>query len=468
MSSHSSFSMSRRQFGLALGASSAALSSPAPAGPSAAPSAGPAIVKKVYVAKPVPTWPRPDLDVKQERVDIDKRLAEVERKHSGNVQFVGGELLIAGDDVSGWVRDVGDVDGILIIELTSGTSPVLQAIRELDKPTLLFARPYSGWAYTDVAAWIREGRRADLIVSEEYDDLDPYLRIFRTIHHLRKSKVLVVAPSSTRRATAEAFTKQFGTEIKFVSYQELKAAFDAADRGQARQEAEQFTKSALRVVEPSARDILDSMRFYLAVKEVMGREKANAMTIDCLGGFQRGDLTAYPCVAWSRLNDQGLYGVCEADILSTMTQLMLTSFSGKPGFVSDPVFDTGRNEIIHAHCVAATSMMGVGGPSLPYIIRSHMEDNKGVSLEVMLPAGETVTVGKFSDPRRFLVSTGEVVGNVDDRRGCRTKIRTKVASARKMVSGYSGGLHRVVFYGDYVEPIEAMGRLMGFQVVHEI
>jgi len=29
-------------------------------------------------------------------------------------------------------------------------------------------------------------------------------------------------------------------------------------------------------------------------------------------------------------------------------------------------------------------------------------------------------------------------------------------------------LHRVVFYGDHVWPIERLGRLTGFQVVHEI
>jgi len=467
MPTRSLSSMTRRQFGLSLGASPVVLSSTAPMASLTGPWSDPAIVKKVYVAKPVPTWPRPDLDVKQERAAIEKRLAEVERKHAGAVKFVGGELLIAGNDVSGWVRDVGDVDGILIIELTSGTSPVLQAIKTVDKPTLLFARPYSGWAYSDVAAWIQEGKKADLIVTDEYDDLDLYLRIFRSIHHMRKSKVLVIAPASRDQVTARAFTAQFGTEVRFVSYQELKAAYEATDVTQARQQAEQFTKNALRVVEPSPQDIVDSMRLYLGVKDLMAREKANAVTIDCLGGFRRGDLPAYPCVAWSRLNDQGLYGVCEADLLSTMTQLMLTPFTGKPGFVSDPVFHTSRNEIIHAHCVAATTMMGLGGPSLPYIIRSHMEDNKGVSVQVLLPVGDTVTVGKFADPRKFLVSTGVVIGNVDDRNGCRTKIRTKVSSAREMVSRYSGGLHRVVFYGDYVESIETMGRLMGFQVIRE-
>ena len=83
------------------------------------------------------------------------------------------------------------------------------------------------------------------------------------------------------------------------------------------------------------------------------------------------------------------------------------------------------------------------------------------------PVRETVTCAKFADPKTFLVSTGEVTANLDDRRGCRTKIVTRVADARKMAEGYTGGLHRVIFYGDYLQAIERMGRLMGFRTVRE-
>ena len=83
-----------------------------------------------------------------------------------------------------------------------------------------------------------------------------------------------------------------------------------------------------------------------------------------------------------------MYGVCEADFQSTMTQLLVTSFSGKPGFVSVPTFDTSRNEVIHAHCVAATCLRGLGGERSPYIVRTHMEDEKGVSIQVEMPVRE--------------------------------------------------------------------------------
>jgi hypothetical protein len=79
-----------------------------------------------------------------------------------------------------------------------------------------------------------------------------------------------------------------------------------------------------------------------------------------------------------------------------------------------------------------------------------------------------------------MISTGEALGNVDDDRGCRTKIRTRVKDSRKLLENWSaaltGGpgmpgtrdlLHRVVFYGDHTKAVERLGRLTGFKVVRE-
>jgi hypothetical protein len=457
--------LSRREFSLSL--AGAALAARLAASDSTLPWAGPATVRKIFLAVPQPTWPRPDLDVAAEKAEVDATLTRLEQRHSGAVRFTGGDLVRTEADAQAVLRSIrSDEDALLIADLTSGTSGLLRVLRDVSVPVLLYARPYSGWSYVDVAQWAQSGRRADLVVTSDPAELDPYMPLFRTIHHLRNSKVLVVSPARASE-TAAAFTKQFGTAFSFPGYGPLKAAFDSASPVKARKQADAFVRAALKVVEPRPQEITDSFRLYDAVLRVLDQEKANAITVDCLGGFRRGDLPAYPCVAWARLNDGGRYGVCEADVPSTMTQLLLTSFSGKPGFVSDPVFDTGRNEVIHAHCVSATKLLGIGGAVSPYSIRSHMEDNRGVSIQVSVPEAETVTVAKFIGPTTLAVSTGEVVSNVDDPRGCRTKFRTRVANSRRMLEEFTGGLHRVVFFGNYEKPVERMGRLMGFKVLHE-
>ena len=178
--------------------------------------------------------------------------------------------------------------------------------------------------------------------------------------------------------------------------------------------------------------------------------------------------------------DLGLTGVCEADMDSTLTQLILTYAFGVPGFVSDPVIDTSNNTVIHAHCVSATRMDGPSGPRAPYIIRSHLEDDKGASLQVRMRIGQVITTAKLVNLDTMLISTGTITDTPDVDRGCRTKIRTRVKDGEKLLASWGAALtpgpgmpgtrdllHRVVFYGDHTKEVARLGRLLGFQLVEE-
>lgn len=209
------------------------------------------------------------------------------------------------------------------------------------------------------------------------------------------------------------------------------------------------------------------MKFYLGLRRLLKEKGANAITIDCFGTLAANTLPGYPCIAFSKLNDEGLYGVCEADLASAMTQLLVTNYTRMPGFVTDPVFDTSRNEVIHAHCVSARKLKGLNGPSSPYVVRNHLETNEGATLQVIMPVGDQVTVARFSDPKKMLFSTAETTGSEDSDRGCRSQVRTRVADAEKWLQHYTAGLHRVMFYGDHTRTLERMGHLLGFELVRE-
>ena len=83
-------------------------------------------------------------------------------------------------------------------------------------------------------------------------------------------------------------------------------------------------------------------------------------------------------------------GACEADLESSISMLLMTYLVGRPGFISDPVIDTAKNQIIYAHCVAPTRVFGPNGPGNPYHIRNHSEDRKGAVVRSLLPLGITV------------------------------------------------------------------------------
>jgi len=426
-----------------------------------------ATVARVYLAGKA-HWPMPTLDVPAEMKEIEDGLADVQKKHAANVRLVGGELLKADAEVKPWLDKMGDIDGVLIIPLTQPTPALDTLVNALTVPSLFFYRPYSTHAWSAIGGYQKAGKKIDIVASSSYGELDPYMRAFRTIRHLRRSKVLVgVAQPEARSGVAEAYAKYYGTSFKYVGRKDLQAAFDSANTEQAQKEAEVFTRAALRVVEPKPSEIYSGVRFYLGLKNLMRAEKANAFTIDCFGTLPAATLPGYPCIAWSKLNDAGLYGVCEADLHSTMTQLLVTSYAGVPGFVSDPVFEVSRNEVIHAHCVSATRMKGPSGPASPYIVRNHLETNEGAVLQVLMPVGETITVARFAEPAHMLVSTAEVIGYGDNYRGCRSQIRTRVADASRWLHNYNSGLHRVIFYGDHVRTIEMLGRMLAYRVTRE-
>ena len=458
--------LTRRTFGLAMcGAPFSLLLNAQEA--DAMPWNQPATVARVYLAGK-PHWPMPTLDIAAERREVEAGLADVQKKHVANVRFTGGELLGSDEEVKPWLEKIGDVDGVLIIPLTQPTPALGALVDALRVPAVFFYRPYSTHAWASIAGYQAAGKRIDIVASRSYGELDPYMRAFRTVRHVRRSKVLVgIAKPEARSGPADAYARRYGTTFRYVGLKDLQAAYEAADGRQAQIEAEGFTRAALRVVEPKPAEILSGVRFYLGLKELMRAEKANAFTIDCFGSLPANILPGYPCIAWSKLNDAGMYGVCEADVHSTMTQLLVSSYAGVPGFVSDPVFDVSVNEVIHAHCVSATKMKGPAGAASPYIIRNHLETNEGAVLQVLMPAGETITVARFADPSRMLVSTAEVIGPGDNQRGCRSQIRTRVADAGRWLHHYSSGLHRVIFYGDHVRTIEMLGRMLAFDVTHE-
>jgi L-fucose isomerase-like protein len=139
---------------------------------------------------------------------------------------------------------------------------------------------------------------------------------------------------------------------------DLQKAFDEADRDEAQADANRWIREAKKIVEPTKDEILKSSLMYVAMKNLLAQHRAVAITMNCLGMGLLDRGMGYPCLGFVRLNNALRAGVCEADLKSTMTQLIFTYLVGRTGFVSDPMLDYSKYTIIHAHCVAATQMEG--------------------------------------------------------------------------------------------------------------
>jgi hypothetical protein len=423
-------------------------------------------------------WPKPEFDAPAEVAKFRKHLAGVEER-LGDVRFVGGQLIPNNDaaaaDLAG---KLGDADGLLLIHLAFGSGRPLRQLVDVGLPTVIFSQPFSGHDWMYVPQWQQAGKRVVLLPSSDYGELDRAAALLRVPARIRQSRILAIGPlnGTVAARSGEQLKQRLGAELVPVSVAQIVEAHTAVSREDAEAEAEAYWLSmAKKIVEPSRQEIIKSAAMYLAMKNLMIRHKAQAITIACLGGIPIGRL-GYPCLGFSKLNDLGLVGACEADMDSTLTMLLFTYAFGVPGFITDPLFDTAKNAIIDAHCLSATKMDGPAGARAPFIIRTHRDDNKGASLQVELRVGQEVTRAKLCHLDTLLISTGKIteIPSFDDR-GCRTQIVTQVADARGMVDHWGAGvlvnenmmtlLHRVIFYGNRLESAKHLARLMGLKVV---
>ena len=423
-------------------------------------------VGKLYLGNPHPGWPMSTVDLGAEVRQFEKSLAGMS-KGLADVEFVDAGLVRTEPELAGAMAKFGDVDGILVLHLTMGIGGQIQRLFSLNKPIVLFSPPYSGHEWHTIAGWQREGKPIEVFPSSNPEDVLVALRPFRAIHRLREARILHINQSPADPAYCRAIKERFGTEVVSLSLADLQKAYESASLQEAEADARLWIKGAKKIVEPTREEILKASRMYLAMRDLMLQHQGTAVTMNCLGMGLMDKGMAYPCLGFVRFNNLGLAGVCEADLKSTMTQLMFTFLVGKPGFVTDPVFDFATNTIIHAHCVAATQMEGPGTSESSYHIRSHLEDGRGVSLQVRLPVNRRLSMARLIGTDTMLFSTGDAVDSPFVERGCRSKVSMRVENIDRFLENWSSGLHRVIFYGDHSRDISRYCRFAQIRLLRE-
>jgi len=348
-------------------------------------------------------------------------------------------------------------------------SNATRAIAMSGRPTVLIDDLYGGTGA--FLGYYPAARKAGMPVtgvsSTRIEDVCEAINTFAVIRKLKASKILVVTPREMQK-TIDAIRTNLGPEIVNLSADELNAAWKAADRRKAEEQAQAWIRRADRVVEPKPEEIRNSAAMYLGMASLVEKHKAQAIAVDCLELFYKQKMFAYPCLGFFQLNNDGLVGACEADLTSASTMLLLRYLTGRASYISDPVIDTAKNQIIYAHCVAPSKVYGPNGPECAYEIRDHSEDRKGAAIRSILPLGETLSTLEFVSPSKTVVfHLSRTVDNLEEDRACRTKLAAEVRDARRLMEGWDFGWHRVTVYGDWKTQVSHTAALLGWKFVEE-
>ncbi len=506
--------MSRRRF-LATGCAACAGAGGLLAGPSvvrAAEKRGKSKIRVVFSLhaekQPGPDWPNVGFDFGPVMARINAALA----KGCPGFEFVStmangadqAKKILAEDESAG-------IDGYIVYQMNCWNQ-VVQTIAASGKPVLYADFQYggSGGFLVYTAAFLRsKSRNVGFVASSNIEDLLEAVKCFELVakggspaefvaatarvrmKRTPKSGDLSCKPDTVETLSPEECLRRMKASkilavrnqeskpakpimhipMEYVSFAEVNEAWKAADKDEARAIADRWQKTA-KMIEGVSRETLEtSAAMYLGEKAVLKKHGANAITINCLGGFYGGHIHAYPCLGFHELNNSGLIGACECDVHSTATMVAITALTqGRPGYISDPVIDTAKRQIIYAHCVASNRVFGLKGETNPFEILTHSEDRQGAAVRSILPLGYKVTTLKIRpNARQIIFHQGKAVDNDRNDRACRTKLGAEpIGDIEKLFAMWDQwGWHRVTFYGDLKAPVYALADAIGWKVVEE-
>jgi len=416
--------------------------------------------------KGVSKWPSIKFDTKARAKEL---IGLIKTKYD-DIEFVKCDVVTNRVESERVLEELGKLDEEVVVIFDLASSWFLPSEIVSKIPTVIISDVLL-WGYAGMVSLsraIREHKAKGFIVSSsKWKDIDSAFNVIRAYLKLKKSRLLLVG-NGVKGDIAEA--RNLGVNVIKVSFREVEEEFEKADVNKASEIAERVMRKAEGVIGPSPKDILDSAKLYLALKKLLRKYEADGIAIDCLGGFARGELLAYPCLAFMLLDDEGEYVcACENDLDSLITKLVMKYIARRPGFLSEPAIDTSNDLAIYAHCVAPLKMNGYENAPEPYLIRTHAEDDKGVSVQVLFRSNVPVTVVKFVlSERRVLLLSGELLGNMEREVGCRSKAIVKVKNAQELIDTWQHNWHRVMYYGNWSREVKWLAKLLGYNVHLEL
>jgi len=418
--------------------------------------------------------------------DVKARQAEYTRVLTGAAKGLGVELELAQgpvtelEQVAALIKRCQESppDGVVLISMCLNTSWDKITQFAVKRPPALPLIVYSpkGTSFSDnVQRFVEATRetRTFLASTSDVDWLEYGLRMLHTLSQIKRTRICVVQGSRP----SDLVLERVGSTLRYVHFHRFSEEYKKVTAGdEVRAMADLYSRTAQKTVEPSGADMLEAAKIYTVCRRVMEAEQCDAIAVDCLPHV-RGRTTPPPCLAFSRLNDEGRIAACQADWPAAISLRLVWLLLGRPGFMQNNCVDTTRNTLMGSHCTCPLRLEGPDQGPAPFILRSHAESDLGVATQVLWPVGQEVTILKFSDtawgaapkdPKScassILLGTGKIVRNLDNppSGGCRTSLEFEVHGAgdvRKLKHLH----HQLLVLGNHKERLRAYCELAGIE-----
>ena len=265
--------------------------------------------------------------------------------------------------------------------------------------------------------------------------------------------------------TAEYVKERTGVEMMFRPLAALQVTVSHVDESRARAEMKRWVEGAVGATEPAPEAVLGACRLYIALRDIVDREGLAGVSVDCVHfTFSDEPLLPHPCLAFSRLRDEGIAAPCEADAPAMLSEMLLEGIAQKPAFMGNvKEIDTTESTMMLTHCVAPLTMQGGGTEPAPYELKHYHDLARGAAMQVVLPIGSAVTIGAFSeDLSDFALWSGAVIETGSG--SCQTRATIRIPDPHGFERAFTGR-HGLMVYGDYVSQAHEVLTRMGVAVM---
>ena len=347
-----------------------------------------------------------------------------------------------------------EISGCIVAVATGGTSRIIKVLAErIKKPMLIWANPFNNSLASSLEAFSQLKQKSPVklfystIKPKVVDEINKFIDVCEAINKLENSRIGCIGkPTKWILNSKNRKAIKLGPKILELKIEELIDVMSGIEDKV--KNIYKKLKKNFGKIEVSERDLVNAIKVYIAIKQLISKYGLSAVTIKCF------DLLAYnytACLGVSLCNDEGIIAGCEADIQALLTMMVVSFITNKPCWMANPSrIDKDKNTITLAHCTIATKMISniQKAALLP-----HMESGKCVAIRGPLKHKEVTLVrlgGKHLD--KMLIAPGRIIkSNMKELNLCRTQAEVELNGSVNDLIENALGNHLILTYGK-VEP----------------
>ena len=199
--------------------------------------------------------------------------------------------------------------------------------------------------------------------------------------------------------------------------------------------------------ETTERDLLDSLKIYLAINQICQENNCTCATVRCFSIIEK--LKATGCLALALLNDEGIDAACEGDLQSLLSMILVRRITGMPSFMANPsAMSKDNHTTTFAHCTVPTTMCR------RYGFRSHFESQCGLAVAGEFSPSEVYTIFKWGGEKldRFFVEEAVSVVAPSNENSCRSQLTLNFYNPEYMLNNPIGN-HHIILKGAFADKL---------------